>query len=145
VKFIIYGKNGKKIDVVGLHIDMNDKDFMKKYSKDKDFNKIIYEAIKNLAIAKWGDFDSYEMITDINYIIMERRNYPDWYVLHYDTKTTAYLNEIEFMNFGNAMAKYNKELPYSSTDRVELMFSPMEDDDMFDENVLICSKLIKEE
>lgn len=84
------------------------------------------------------------MITDIDYIIMERRNYPDWYVLHYDTNTTAYLNEIDFMTFETALAKYNKEKPYSSTDRVELIFSPMEDDDMFDENVLIYSKLIKE-
>lgn len=78
---------------------------------------------------------------DVDYIITKRKNHLDWYVLHYDTETTAYLNEIEFLTYEEALDKYNKEQPLSSNDRVELMFSPTEDDEEFEENVLIYYKI----
>jgi hypothetical protein len=144
LKAKIYGKNGNVIDVITICTMMDDEEVFKLYNESKDFNKWVYEAIKTLGLQKWGEFDCYELISEIDFIIMERRNHLDWYVLHYDTETTAYLNEIEFMTYEKALEKYNKEEPFSSTDRVELMFSPNEDDEEFEENVLIYYK-IKEE
>lgn len=49
------------------------------------------------------------------------KNY--WYVLHYDVRTTKYLNEIEFSNYENALKKFNSENFINEEDRIELIFS----------------------
>jgi hypothetical protein len=75
--------------------------------------------------------------------IKDRRNNLDWYVLHYNTKTTEYMNEIEFMNYDDALEKFINEKPYSSDDRVELIFSPTEDDETYENNLVIDTKCLE--
>lgn len=79
-------------------------------------------------------------MTELLYAIEKRSNHLDWYVLHYNTKTTAYMNEIEFMTYDEAIEKYHNEKPYSYDDRVELIFAPIEDDEEFENNIVVFSK-----
>lgn len=72
--------------------------------------------------------------------IEERAEQKCWYVLHYDTHTTEYLNEIEFMTYEEACKKFKKEQSYTIADRVELMFAPFNDDEEFDHNIVVNNK-----
>ena len=59
--FIVWGKNGKELGEVLFFSALTDKEFTKRYNKNKTFNTKVREAI--IAIAKnyrW-DIDSYEM------------------------------------------------------------------------------------
>lgn len=76
-----------------------------------------------------------------NRAIEKRSNELCWYVLHYDTKTTAYLNEIEFQTYDDAMKKFKKEKPLTPADRVELIFAPFQNDSEFEENMVIYYKI----
>ncbi len=60
---------------------------------------------------------------------------PEFYVLHYNTKTSEYGNEIVFKHFENAMHIYREEKPHNGDDRVELVYSPIKGD-----NIVIISK-----
>ena len=60
----------------------------------------------------------------------------EFYVLHYNIKTSGYGNEIVFMSFKDAMEVYINEKPFNELDRVELVYSPIQNED----NVVIISK-----
>ena len=72
--------------------------------------------------------------------IRNRSEHFDWYVLHYDTETTDYLNDIEFSNLKDAWEKFKGEEPMSKSDRVELIFAPEFSDDEFEDNVVVTYK-----
>ena len=78
----------------------------------------------------------------IDEIIEKRKNYKDFYVLHYDTKTTEYHNEIVFMTLSDAIIEYLGNEPINVNDRVELVFSPEDDDEEFSDNVVLMSKML---
>lgn len=66
-----------------------------------------------------------------------------WYILHYNINTTEYLNEIEFITYKEACESYEKETSYNEEDRVELMFAPEQEDEEFENNVIIKQKMTK--
>ena len=76
----------------------------------------------------------------INNAIQYRADYLDWYVLKYDVKTGAYNNEIVFKTYKEAFEEYGKTKSSYSDERIELIFSPTEDDEEFGDNILIKSK-----
>lgn len=69
-----------------------------------------------------------------------RKDELDWYVLKYDVKTTEYNNEIVFQTYNEAIEKYNNTHSSYINERIELIFSP-KDDDVFKENELVLSKM----
>ncbi len=82
----------------------------------------------------------YEGMHEIIDAVDNRKDYLDWYVLHYDVKTTGYNNDIVFKTFDEALDEYIQEKPFYKNDRVELMFAPAIDDKNFHNNIVIMSK-----
>lgn len=74
--------------------------------------------------------------------ISERADKKDWYVLKYDVKTTEYNNEIVFKNLDEAEEEWRKTKPSYRDERIELIFSPEENDPEFGENLLIKYKTL---
>lgn len=72
--------------------------------------------------------------------IEKRANHKDWYVLKYDVKTTAYNNEIEFMEYGQALLKFNETEASYEDERIELIFAPEEGDPTFGDNIVVMYK-----
>lgn len=66
----------------------------------------------------------------------------DWYVLRYDTKTTEYYNEIVFMTFDKALAKFKRTKPTHENERVELMFAPEQSDPEYFDNIVVKYKTL---
>lgn len=76
--------------------------------------------------------------------IKERKNCKDWYVLHYNTKTTEYLNEIVFKTLEEAKKEFNEATFLCDEDRIELIFSPEENDKEYYDNIIIdCKEFLK--
>ena len=74
--------------------------------------------------------------------ISERADKKDWYVLKYDVKTTEYNNEIVFKTLDEAEEEWKKTEPSYQNERIELIFSPEENDPEFGENLLIKYKTL---
>ena len=74
--------------------------------------------------------------------ISERADKKDWYVLKYDVKTTEYNNEIVFKTLDEADEEWKKTKPSYQDERIELIFSPEENDPEFGENLLIKYKTL---
>ena len=72
--------------------------------------------------------------------IKKRSESFDWYVLHYDTKTTDYLNDIEFSTLKDAWEKFKEEEHYNESDRIEIIFAPEFADEEFEDNVVVTYK-----
>ena len=74
-------------------------------------------------------------------IIQERGNLFEFYVLHFDVvEGTSDFSEVEFKPFLKALGQYNADKPKSKNDRVELIFSP-EDEDYGDNMMLLCKMM----
>lgn len=69
--------------------------------------------------------------------INTRQSELEWYVLHFNVLTTDYENEIIFTTYEEALAKFLKAKPYHCYDRIELIYSPM---DQIKDNVVVFSK-----
>lgn len=69
--------------------------------------------------------------------INTRQNELEWYILHFNVLTTDYENEIIFTTYEEALNNFLKAKPYHCYDRIELIYSPM---DETKENVVIFSK-----
>ena len=63
-----------------------------------------------------------------------------WYVLKYDIETTQYNNEIVFKNFFEAFEEFENTYPSYTDERIELIFSPEENDTEFSENIVVNYK-----
>lgn len=74
--------------------------------------------------------------------INTRGDRKDWYVLKYDVETTAYNNEIAFKTLDEANEEWKKTEPSYKNERIELIFSPEEDDPEFGDNILIKYKML---
>lgn len=74
--------------------------------------------------------------------ISERADKKDWYILKYDVKTTEYNNEIVFKTLDEAEEEWKKTEPSYKDERIELIFSPEENDPEFGENLLIKYKTL---
>lgn len=83
---------------------------------------------------------SKENVEYVKKAIKERAKQKCWYILHYDTHTGDYLNEIEFMTYDEAYKKFKKEQSYTIGDRIELMFAPFDNDEEFDHNIIANNK-----
>ncbi len=71
------------------------------------------------------DFKFNPLNNDLNLEeIMKRKNNKEFYVLHYDLKTTEYLNEIEFVNLNTAIMQYKGTTPKKG-ERIEIMYAPV--------------------
>ena len=77
--------------------------------------------------------------------VKARANVNDWYVLKYDTETTAYNNEIVFKTLDEAVKEFKETEPSYKNERVELMFAPEDGDPDFGDNVVVNYKEFKEE
>lgn len=73
-------------------------------------------------------------------IIKERGKELDFYVLIYNTKTTDYLNSIEFQTYEDALKKFYITNTNNIDVVVEIMFSPQKDDEKYYDNVVIMKK-----
>ena len=80
--------------------------------------------------------------TDVIKAISERGDEKDWYVLKYDVKTTKYNNEIVFKTLDEADEEWKKTEPSYLGERIELIFSPKENDPEFKDNILIKYKTL---
>lgn len=81
-----------------------------------------------------------ETISYVNDIVRKRKDDYDFYVLHYDISTGKYLNEIITMNLHAAIAIYQGSKMLNENDRIELIFSPKDNDEEFSVNVVIAWK-----
>ena len=77
--------------------------------------------------------------------VKERATVNDWYVLKYDTETTAYNNEIVFKTLDEAAKEFSETEPSYADERIELIFAPEMDDPDFGDNVVVNYKEFKEE
>ena len=74
--------------------------------------------------------------------VLERADKKDWYVLKYDVETTEYNNEIVFKTLDEAEEEWKKAEPSYQDERIELIFSPEENDPEFGNNLLIKYKTL---
>ena len=79
--------------------------------------------------------NSEENYKEAKHVIETRRHKLEWYVLHYDVKTTEYLNEIEFKFYEDALKEFNNAIPINDDDRIELIYSPLDGDYEDDLNI----------
>ena len=79
---------------------------------------------------------------EVNEIIRDRGEDKDFYILRYDIETTEYNNRIVFKNFKDAASEFNISKPNYKNERVELMFSPEEDDLKYGDNIVLMYKEI---
>jgi hypothetical protein len=77
--------------------------------------------------------------------VKARAEVKDWYVLKYDTETTAYNNEIVFKTLDEAVKEFSETEPSYKNERVELIFAPEDGDPDFGDNVVVNYKEYKEE
>lgn len=77
-------------------------------------------------------------------IIENRKNELDWYVLKYDLKTTDYNNDIVFKTYEEALKEFNQTKSSYKDEKIEIIFSPQEDDPLYYDNELILEKYYKE-
>lgn len=84
----------------------------------------IFKELKNKSLSeiKLISNDMYE-------IINKDLNNACFYVLHYELTTSAYLNEIYFLDFKTAVMEFLGAKPINENDRVELIYSPMDNGD----------------
>ena len=64
----------------------------------------------------------------------------NWYVLKYDTVSTEYNNTIEFKTLSDAWEEFQRTDSSYPNERIELIFSPYEDDDEFEAWKEKCDK-----
>jgi len=81
---------------------------------------------------------------DADSIVNDRGNAKDFYVLRFDTKTTYYNNDIVFKEYDKALEEFMSTKPNYKDERVELIFSPMDNDELYGENEMIMYKLLEE-
>lgn len=62
-----------------------------------------------------------------------------YYILHYNKETTEYLNDIIFRTRESAVGKFDKETFYSKNDIIEIIYSPIDENE---ENIVIARKYI---
>ena len=67
----------------------------------------------------------------------------NWYVLKYDTVSTEYNNTIEFKTLSDAWEEFQRTDSSYPNERIELIFSPYEDDDEFGDNIVVNYKTFR--
>lgn len=75
--------------------------------------------------------------------VQSRADEKDWYVLKYDMCTTDYNNQIVFKTMGDAWKEFLETESSYPEERIELIFSPQEDDPDFGDNIVVNYKLFK--
>lgn len=70
---------------------------------DKNIDDWIEDVVKNHSDKKW------------------------FYILHYDLKTTEYLNDIEFVDLKTVILQFDNAKQINKNDRIEIICSPDED------------------
>lgn len=71
--------------------------------------------------------------------LLEHANEESFYVLHYDVETTEYLNEIVVTTLGQAVEKFAVSKPKKVTDRIELIYTPLDLDEV---NRVVATKQV---
>ena len=110
------------------------------------YSEIVKRAVNHLMNEELSKFKINPLSEDV-YIkaeaesaIKSRRDDNCWYVLHYNTQNTFYLNKIEFLSLREAVALFLGSEPLSAEDRIELMFAPEDDDEIFGDNIVVAWK-----
>jgi hypothetical protein len=75
--------------------------------------------------------------------IQSRADEKDWYVLKYDMCTTDYNNKIVFKTLGEAWQEFQETESSYPEERIELIFSPQDDDPDFGDNIVVNYKMFK--
>ena len=75
--------------------------------------------------------------------IQSRADEKDWYVLKYDMCTTDYNNQIIFKTLGEAWQEFQETESSYPEERIELIFSPQDDDPDFGDNIVVNYKMFK--
>ena len=75
--------------------------------------------------------------------VQSRADEKDWYVLKYDMCTTDYNNKIVFKTLGKAWQEFLKTESSYPEERIELIFSPQDDDPDFGDNIVVNYKMFK--
>jgi len=75
--------------------------------------------------------------------VQSRADEKDWYVLKYDMHTTDYNNQIVFKTMGEAWKEFLETESSYPEERIELIFSPQDDDPDFEDNIVVNYKLFK--
>lgn len=79
-------------------------------------------------------------ISGLQELIKTRGDEYDWYVLRYDLETTSYNNKIVFKKYKDALEEFNNSEPEYPKERIELIFSPLAEDEEYFDNELIMYK-----
>jgi hypothetical protein len=106
------------------------------------------EEIEKDLVKKESTQDTKEKVRDkeMKKIIKDRGNELEFYVLHIDTNTDEYLNDIEFKTYKDAREEFNKATRINKNDRIELIFSPdLETNDKYQDNEVLMTKGAKYE
>ena len=75
--------------------------------------------------------------------IQSRADEKDWYVLKYDMHTTDYNNQIVFKTLSEAWEEFIETESSYPEERIELIFSPQDDDPDFGDNIVVNYKMFK--
>jgi hypothetical protein len=75
--------------------------------------------------------------------VQSRADEKDWYVLKYDMHTTDYNNPIVFKTMGDAWKEFLETESSYPEERIELIFSPQDDDPDFEDNIVVNYKMFK--
>ena len=92
----------------------------------------------NVVNFKYNPFNNEDMEYVKEIIKTRADNDNEFYVLHYDVENSDYLNEIVFTDLKTAVAIFEGSTQINNNDRIELIFSP--DDDEFGDNVVMAWK-----
>ena len=96
--------------------------------------------LKEVFDFKDGVFLNVSELDEIEEAVDLRADDFDWYVMHYDVFNERENEMIKFETFGEALKRFKNEKFLDGNDRIELIFSPVEEDDIFYENLLILIK-----